>query len=204
MAIFPKQVSDVNGSVLKNDAPLDEGALLFRIRNGNAEAFSELLKRYEGMLRKLSHSFSGVPDSETEDLYQDGLIGFYKAALCYSEGAENASSFSTFAYLCARRSMLSSLKKLSRDAKTLSMEDLETEPESSHYAPEQSLIDHENLNALIRSFDTVLSDYEASVLKLTLSGRTPGQVAKNLQKSEKSVSNALFRAREKLSAHYKR
>ena len=185
-------------------APEDEGALLFRIRNGDKEAFSELLSRYEGMLRKLSYSFAGISPCDVEDLYQDGLIGFYKASLFYDPNDKSASSFSTFAYLCAKRNMLSAIKKLSRTPETLSMQDLEIEPVSTFGVPEQDLIDHENLDAIFKSFDKVLSDYESDVLKQTLAGLTVGKIASRAGKSERSVSNALFRAKSKLSVLYRR
>ena len=84
------------------------------------------------------------------------------------------------------------------------MQDLEIEPVSTFGVPEQDLIDHENLDALWKSFDKVLSDYESEVLKLTLSGVEISEIAARLKKSEKSVSNALFRAKSKLSVLYRR
>ncbi|MBP3686608.1 MAG: hypothetical protein J6J21_06225 [Clostridia bacterium] len=49
-------------------------------------------------------------------------------------------------------------------------------------------------------FDEILSEYENRVLGLHLSEKTAAEIAQTLEKSEKSVTNALARARQKLSS----
>lgn len=178
-------------------APHEDGALLFRAKTGDAEAVSLLLSRYTPLVHKLSHSFGGVPESELEDLVQEGLIALHKAILLYDS---SVSSFSTFAYLCVRHGMLSMLKKLNRITPTVSFDTLQSEPVSpQHSDPQVQIIDRENCEILLKKFDTALSDYESTVLKQILSGHSVKDAAQTLGKSEKSVSNALSRARQKLS-----
>ncbi len=179
-------------------APYEDGALLFRSKAGDTQAFNALLSRYEPLLHKLVASFAGVPQSEREELFQEGLIAFHKAVLLYDE---SVSSFSTFAYLCVRRSMLSALKKYTRTQNTVSLEELDSMPLSAADQPEAQLIDRESCEQLLSRVDALLSDYENTVLKLHLSGKRPAEMAKLLNKSEKSVGNALSRARKKLSFH---
>ncbi len=178
-------------------APHVDGALLFRAKNGDSEALHELLTRYTPLVEKLSRSIHGVPENEHEDLIQEGLIGLHKAILFYDPCV---SSFSTFAYLCVRRNMLSALKAINRRIATVSFDTLEYEAVSPAPAPEEEAIDRENCEAWLRRFDEVLSEYEGRVLGLILSGKTTADAAQLLEKSEKSVRNALSRARTKLSS----
>lgn len=180
----------------KKAAPQDEGALLFRAKNADHDAFNALLTRYQRMLTSLSRSFS-VPESEREDLYQEGLIGFYKAVLLYDS---SVAAFSTFSYLCARRHMLSALKAWAkRGAGTVPLELVASEPAALCLSPDDQIIDRESCAQLLSQCDRALSEYESAVLKLVLSGKSVQKIAVSLSKSPKSVSNALSRARQKLS-----
>ena len=187
---------DTQGSTV-SVAPQKDGALLFRAKNGNSEALHELITRYTPLVEKLSRSILGVPEEEREDLVQEGLIGLHKAILFYNP---SVSSFSTFAYLCVRRNMLSALKAINRRIDTVSFDALDYEAVSPAPEPEEAAIDRENCEVWLRRFEEVLSEYESRVLALILSGKEPADAAQLLEKSEKSVRNALTRARTKLSS----
>lgn len=187
---------DSQGSAV-SVAPQEDGALLFRAKNQDSEAIRALIERYTPLVHRLSRSFEGVPSSEWEDLAQEGFLALHKAILFYDCAV---SSFSTFAYLCVRRSMLSALKKYNRRAQTVSYDTLEEEPISEEFDPQTQMVDRENYLALLRRLEENLSEYENRVLSLTLSGKSISEVAILLEKSEKSVSNALFRARGKISS----
>ncbi|MBQ2253187.1 MAG: sigma-70 family RNA polymerase sigma factor [Clostridia bacterium] len=187
---------DTQGSTV-SVAPQEDGALLFRAKNGDADAARALLDRYTPLVKKIAHSFLGVPESELDDLCQEGLIALYKAILLYKE---SVSSFSTFAYICVRRSMLSALKKYNRQTPTVSYEELEFEMADAAADPQVKLMEVESCLALLSRFDEILSEYESHVLGLYLAEKTSAEIAKTLEKSEKSVANALARARKKLSS----
>ena len=187
---------DTQGSTV-SVAPQKDGALLFRAKNGDADAARTLLDRYTPLVNKIAHSFLGVPESEIDDLCQEGLIALYKAILLYDE---TVSSFSTFAYLCVRRSMLSALKKYNRQTPTFPFEELEFEAADATADPQVKLMEVENCLSLMSRFDEILSEYENRVLGLHLSEKTAAEIAQTLEKSEKSVTNALARARQKLSS----
>lgn len=187
---------DLQGSTV-SIAPHDEGALLFRAKNGDADAVHSLLAQYQGLVYKLANSFENVPDGERDDLCQEGMITLHKAILFYDA---SISAFSTFAYHCVKRSMLSFLKAMNRRTPTVPYEELEQVPGLSTLSPEEVAIDRENCEAWLRRFDEVLSEYENRVLGLFLSGKSTKDAAIILEKSEKSVSNALTRAKQKLSS----
>ena len=192
----PKKKGSLQGSESTVASP-DDGALLFRAKSSDADALSALIDRYTPLVKKIAYSFSGVPESEREDLIQEGLIGLYKAIRLYEP---EVSAFSTFAYLCIRRSMLTLLKKLSRTAPTVSLDDLEDAPGAWNGDPLAAVLDRESCEALLQKCDDALSDYENAVLRLHLAGHSVREAAVFLKKSEKSVENALGRARKKLGA----
>ena len=59
-------------------------------------------------------------------------------------------------------------------------------------------MEEEQLAELTARIAGVLSPYEESVFSLLVAGEKSGEIAEHLGKSEKSVSNAVFRIQAKL------
>ena len=55
------------------------------------------------------------------------------------------------------------------------------------------------MGGLVYKMDTLLSKYERNVLELYLDGLSYGRIAEELDKTEKSIDNAIQRIRKKLS-----
>ena len=173
---------------------------------GEQRAFSELSRRFDAMLRGILSGIS-IDLSEKEDLYQEGLIGLYKACLAYDK--ERGSSFSTYAYICAKHNIYSSIRvyfskkndlvRISSPIDEVPVQlcpDLQTEPQ-------KSLIEKESAKLFTKSVSDILSSYEKAVLKLFLKGLSYEDIATNLSVSAKSVDNALQRIRGKLKKFIK-
>ena len=127
-------------------------------------------------------------------------MGLYKAVMTYDS---RYSSFSTFAYICIKSSVVSYLRKY--NAKTsipqgmiLSLSDEDFDVISVYANPENDFIDRESLGILVEKIDGILSPFERKVLSLYLSDASYAQMAQKLSKSEKSVDNAVQRIRRKL------
>lgn len=191
-----KSPKDTQSSAVFVAPQEEDGALLFRAKNGDTEATHTLIERHTPLVKMLASSFTEVPESERDDLVQEGLIALHKAILFYDKAL---SSFSTFAFHCVRHGMLDMLKKMNRRVNTVPFDSLNKEAVSESCDPVSLTIDRENCEAWLSRFDEVLSAYENRVLGLILSGKSPAQAALLLEKSEKSVTNALSRARAKLS-----
>lgn len=56
------------------------------VRAGQGEAFAELSARYLGLIRAKAKLFEGASAPEKEDLWQEGLLGLYAAAISYRQG----------------------------------------------------------------------------------------------------------------------
>lgn len=175
-----------------------DSELLLLVRNAahsDQDAFAALAGKYSPMINKLLGSFS-FSQNDREDLFQEGLIGLYKAVMMYDS---RLSSFSTFAYLCIKRSILSALKAYNKT--TDDYENPETAldiPDSEDSQPENLLLSKESYQKLLNKIDSHLSSYENRVLKLFLTGVSHDLIAQKLDTSRKSVDNAICRIRRKL------
>ena len=63
------------------------------------------------MVRKEARSFF-LAGGDEEDLIQEGMIGLFKAVTSYQE--EKNTSFSTFAYLCVQRQIITTITAFNR------------------------------------------------------------------------------------------
>ena len=175
-----------------------DSELLILVRDAShskQDAFATLTENYSPMIHKLLGSFKISPN-DREDLFQEGLIGLYKAVMMYDS---RLSSFGTFAYLCIKRSMLSAVKAYNKN--TDEYEDPETAldiPDSEENRPENLLLSKESYQQLLKKIDSHLSTYENRILKLFLTGVSHDMIAQKLDTSRKSVDNAICRIRRKL------
>lgn len=178
-----------------NPKAVDTLALIYRAARGNQDAFCTIAQRYTPMLHKILGGLAVGPN-EREDLFQEGLIGLYKAVVMFDPAL---SSFNTFAYLCVRRSMLSAARALGKVPQELSLpeQEMAIDPLSE---PETLLINQESYRLLRQRIDAHLSPYETNVLKLFLTGVSHDLIAQKLSTSRKSVDNAISRIRRKLKA----
>lgn len=76
---------------------LTDGELVARVRQGNQEAFSELISRYYGLLQwKISgYRKLGI---DADDLLQEATLGLLDSVMSFQEG--KGASFETYATVC--------------------------------------------------------------------------------------------------------
>ena len=86
-------------------------ALVDRARNGDAAAMDRLIERYRGFVRMKASAYF-LAGGESEDLIQEGLIGFFKAVRDYRSDRE--ASFRSFAELCVTRQIITAIKTATR------------------------------------------------------------------------------------------
>ena len=179
---------------------LDDNELITLCKSGDNEAYSALIARYLFAVRSRANVYanSGI---DFEDLVQEGFIGLIKAVDGYENGFQT--TFSTFAYMCVDRNILSAVKK-SLAKKQIPKSALvfldETDNLSSfdNENPESIVISNENLKVLKDKIAKRLSKFEQSVLEYYLMGFTYKKIADTLGCSQKAVDNAIQRLRNKL------
>lgn len=174
-------------------------ALIEKTRHTDKNAFKHILSLYSDMLHSIVHSF-GAPDCDRDDLFQEAQMGLYKAVMTYDS---RYSSFSTYAYICTKSSVLSFLRKSNVKSNIpqgiiFSLSDEDFDVISVFDNPEDKVIDRESLEILMKKIDGLLSPFERKVLSLYLSDDSYANIAYSLCKSEKSVDNAIQRIRRKL------
>lgn len=195
----------------KYDRMTDE-QLIEKLREGNSEIMDYIMVKYKSMVRKKARAMF-LLGGENEDLIQEGMIGLIKAVRDYDSG--QSSSFAGFADLCVSRQMYSAIEASRRkkhlplnsyislyeegepggDGKKVPLIDTiepqqETDPEALYFSREYT-------EEFIEQLRGSLSSLEDHVLLLHLMGTDYRTIAELLDKSPKSIDNALQRIRSK-------
>ncbi len=170
---------------------------LVRSAKNDKKAVSELIVRYLRTVHFLAGRYSaGI----YEDLVQEGFMGLLKAVNTYRPD-ENV-KFSTYANVCVKNRILSSLKRNSLISGEEFTEDIvQSLFESEKTAdPESIVIENERMDEVYKKITSALSEQEWRVFQLFLTGMAYNQMALNLGVSVKSVDNAMQRVRRKLKS----
>lgn len=176
-------------------------------QSGDAAAADAIIERYKTTVRILARQLYLV-GGDRDDLLQEGMVGLFKAVRTFDPGHE--SSFHSYAELLISRQLYSAIMASRRhkhqplnDSISLNaLQDDQKEDQifrqmGSADSPEQILIDRESTERLREQILAVLSPMEKQVLELYLKGMDYRQIAESMQKSPKSIDNALQRIRAK-------
>jgi RNA polymerase sporulation-specific sigma factor len=195
---------------------IDDGYLIALAKQGSADAYDRIVRRYYGFVRLKASSYFLV-GGDADDLIQEGLVGLYKAVRDYRTDRE--SSFRNFAELCITRQIITAVKTATRNkhsplnqyvsfssspAGSLGEGESsldETIPGSAVHDPVNQVISSEELRALVACISTVLSALESGVLSLYLDGRSYEEIGARLGCDCKTVDNALQRVKRKVGQH---
>ena len=172
-----------------------DSELVRRAAGGDDSAFAELAKRFESVILRTLSAVT-VPEADRNDLYQEGLIALYKAVLLYDS---SISSFSTFASVCVRSGITDGLRRYQKEH-SLTAQAVPTDeiPAGAAGSPERILLGKEELSCVLDRIGQALSPMEKKVFGLHLQGKKAEEIARVLERDQKSVENTLFRARRKL------
>lgn len=155
-----------------------------------------------------------IVGGEMEDLIQEGMIGLYKAVTAYDK--TKAASFMTFASLCINGQIMNAVKAsnakknsplnryVSLDEPVNGTDDntdmklVDTLAGIYEQNPELLYIDKEYTGSLEQKALEALSPLERKVIKLLMSGKDYVKIAEELERTPKSIDNAIQRARTKI------
>lgn len=180
--------------------------------NGDEKAIEFILNKYKPLVKFRANMYFLI-GADKDDLVQEGMIGLFKAVKSFRSKEET--TFRAFADVCVRRQIITAIKSATRlkhmplnssvslnkpvgESDSKEMPVIDFIDSSSEFNPEEILIGKESLKSMEEHIVKVLSPYEVSVLKLYLSGRTYPSIARSLNKSVKSIDNALQRVKKKL------
>jgi RNA polymerase sporulation-specific sigma factor len=202
----------------KAQRELEDLQLVLRARNGDNGALDILIRRYTGFVRLKASSYF-LAGGDSEDLLQEGLIGLYKAVRDFR--ADKETSFRSFAELCVTRQIITAIKTATRFkhaplntyvsfSHTPAGQDSDSEctlgdalPGPSVNDPSVCVISTEELQSLVFTLGTGLSQLEADALRLYLEGSSYEEMAEELCCDTKTIDNALQRVKRKILTHQK-
>ena len=181
--------------------------LIKKLREGDSGIIDYLMDKYKNTVRKEANAMY-LLGGENDDLIQEGMIGLFKAVQDYD--LKQGASFFSFAKLCITRQMYSAIEASRRkkhgplnsyvsfyeqgeDESTLE----DTMAASGESNPEELFVSQEYVRILQSRLEESLSDLENRVLYLHLMGTDYKTIARLLDKSPKTVDNALQRIKNK-------
>lgn len=185
-------------------------SLVQSIKNGDTSALNYLLAKYQPLVnRKVSKYF--MIGAEKEDIFQEGMIGLYKAIKSYEPAKQN--SFKSFANLCIERQLITAIKTSNRQKHIplnsyLSLntsayeEDEDTELMEIFNSnlvedPLDTITKQEYYKTVENTIDQSLSSFEKQVLNSYIQGESYIDIADKLGAPVKSIDNAIQRIRKK-------
>lgn len=188
---------------------LSDEELIREIKNGNDHAERCLYKRYTHIIKRITSSFFLVGGG-IDDLFQEAMIGLMKAIDGFNEGLGN--NFRGFAEICIRRQVITAIRK-TKSYEVLSNIKSINDYSNSDYEiniigyysdleslnPENVIICKEEIKQYYNVMTEELSDLEKSVLTEYGKGKSYEEISTSLNKSIKSIDNALQRAKKKIS-----
>lgn len=194
---------------LENYQNLQDEELIEQLRGGDEKIMDFILDKYKPLVRKKANAMYLI-GGDTDDLIQEGMIGLFKAIRDYKK--EKESSFYHFAELCISRQIYTMVEASNRkkhaplnsyvslysgtnedgvvlaDALTANVQE----------NPEQMMIAQENLFLFMERLKESLSKMECQVLDFYLQGLNYRQIAEQMEKSPKTIDNALQRIKTKI------
>lgn len=191
---------------------LDDEEVVSLAQMGDKKAMDYIAEKYEPFVHLRSGPYF-LAGAEKEDLVQEGFIGLYKAIKSFD--ANKRAGFKTFAGVCIVRQMITAVKTSTRKKNhplnyyvsihgTDEGSDsggLELFEDPQNLNPEKIVIERENAEDFVTAVSALLSDFERRVLTLYLSGISYKEVAEYLQKTPKTVDNALSRVKRKIEKY---
>lgn len=189
---------------------LDEEVVV-EAKVGNNRAQEYLISKYENFVKAKAKSYFLI-GADKEDIYQEGMIGLYKAIRDFNP--EKLTSFKAFAELCVTRQIITAIKTATRQKHIplntyISLNKPIYEEESERTLldvltgikisdPEELMISKEQMDYIEEKIEKVLSGLELEVLTSYLDGKSYQEIACDLERHSKSIDNALQRVKRKL------
>lgn len=177
------------------------------LRNGEKEITDYIINKYKNLVKEKAKAMF-LLGGDNDDLIQEGMIGLFKAIRDYDEQQET--SFYYFADLCISRQMYTAIEASKRqkhiplNSYVSIYEDKDEQPlidtiqAVKENDPEALFLNKEYLQMIEAELKKSLSEFENKVLYLHLFGMDYRKIAEVLDKTPKSIDNALQRIKGKI------
>ena len=162
-----------------------------------------LLDKYKKLVAKNANQLF-IIGADTDDLIQEGMIGLFHAITDYD--IEKSPSFYYFADMCIKRQMYKAIQ-MSQTKKQMPLnmsvsidETYAKEPQDSLADPQELFIEREDMEEFVGRLRDELSPMENRVLARFIAGFDYREIAASMEKTPKSIDNALTRIKKKAIA----
>ena len=192
---------------------LTDNPLVSLAQEGDDFAMETLIGRYKNFVKGKSRTYFLI-GADKDDIIQEGMLGLFKAIRDYKN--DKQASFRSFAEICVTRQMITAVKTATRQKHSplnnyvsLNKTVYEDEAEKTlidllsvryNSDPEMILIDRENYGDTHEKIKSKLSKFETEVLQKYINGQSYHEIALQMNKSPKSIDNALQRIKKKAMA----
>lgn len=183
------------------------------MNNVNPSDVVKIVQKYKSYVNALSRRYF-IVGGTSEDIFEEGVIGILEACKNYNGESLFEDRFDPFVKLCIKRQILDAIKKsntkknkaLNESVPFATFDDEGEErsvlevfvDRSVSNDPLDLFIDQEKFKERISKCDKRLSEFEKQVLEHYLDGEKQSEIAKNLNKSVKSIDNTIQRIKSKL------
>ena len=184
--------------------------LIENIKQQDQKALDCLIERYNDVVSMKANRFFMV-GAEKEDMFQEGMIGLYKAVKSFNTEKQN--SFKTFANMCIERQLITAVKNSNRQKhiplnSSISlnaaayddnedMDKMDVLDVKLLDDPSDIIADREYFENIENKIKENLSNFELQVLYEYEKGKTYAAIAEKLNTKIKSVDTAIQRIRKK-------
>lgn len=200
----------VNNADAEYEDKIDEEIVMLA-KTGDIRSQEYLINKYQNFVKAKAKSYFLI-GADKEDIYQEGMIGLYKAIRDFKPN--KLSSFKAFAELCITRQIITAIKTATRQKHiplntyiSLNKPIYDDESDRTLFDvisslkvadPEELIISKEEIKKIKSGIGEVLSDLEMEVLMYYLEGKSYQEIACDLDRGAKSIDNALQRVKRKL------
>ena len=169
-------------------------------KDGDEGAFNELVMRYLGKITSIARKYS-AQGYEQNDFVQEGLMGLLYAVKTYDP--DGGMSFKSYVSLVAERRFISIIRRQNTQKSVplsaiVELDTLDSEVVDLSRSPEEQIMLKEQIDLAMQQLRGILSTRELEVFLLYTEGLSYNTIAEKLGVSEKSVDNALQRAKKKI------
>lgn len=175
---------------------------MLRVRDGNAAAFEELVRRYQSRLRTILENMVGRGD-HAEDLVQEVFLRVFRARGTYTPDAKFSTWLFTIAHNVARNARRSKSRRkevhVTADSQVMTANPLEQmATAASGQLPTRQLDRAERAEMVRLAMETLNERQRMAVLLSKFEGMSYADIAATMELSTPAVKSLLTRARSNL------
>lgn len=168
------------------------------VQSGDAESFEGLKLRYAPLIMNAVSSFAASETSRS-DLEREAETALLKAAVRF-DTEQSGVSFGLYAKVCIRNALISYMRKEQTKKRREERAALGAGEKKAKDIRFSYVSESRDTEETVERISGVLSSYEKLVFGEYMSGKTVYEIAEAVGRSTKSVSNAMYRIKEKVKA----